>query len=91
VSSLGDYPADESGVIDIGHRHFLRPAEPAGFLWWHDCPAAEHVSWGWFGAVGGKVSGHVIEPGEPLTVAGSLVCTDCGDHGWVRAGQWVPV
>lgn len=27
---------------------------------------------------------------NPLTLNPSLVCTDCGVHGWVRDGKWVP-
>jgi hypothetical protein len=31
-----------------------------------------------------------IESEEPLTLSPSLLCTACGDHGWVRNGEWVP-
>lgn len=27
---------------------------------------------------------------EPLTLAPSLLCMRCGDHGWIRDGRWVP-
>lgn len=27
---------------------------------------------------------------DPLTLAPSLRCTVCGDHGFVRGGTWVP-
>lgn len=27
---------------------------------------------------------------EPLTLSPSLLCTACGDHGFVRDGRWVP-
>lgn len=30
-----------------------------------------------------------IESEEPLTLSPSLLCTACGDHGWVRDGVWV--
>lgn len=85
----GGYPAGEEGVIDLGLRHFVRPGEPC--LWWHDGPAAQHVSWRWFGvAKDGRASGHRIERMDPLTVGGSLICTDCGDHGFIRNGRWEP-
>jgi hypothetical protein len=31
-----------------------------------------------------------IESEEPLTLSPSLLCTACGDHGWVRDGRWMP-
>lgn len=36
--------------------------------------------------------GHVWQVGsfEPLTVSPSLLCTRCGDHGFIREGRWVP-
>lgn len=27
---------------------------------------------------------------NPLTLAPSLLCTQCGNHGFVRDGKWVP-
>jgi hypothetical protein len=27
---------------------------------------------------------------DGLTLEPSLLCTACGDHGWVRDGKWVP-
>ena len=84
------YPQVELGVTNIGHRHFVRPNGFGGYLWWHDCPAVEHVSWGWFGPGDGGASGHVIDNHDPLTVRGSLICLDCRDHGFITAGAWVP-
>lgn len=31
-----------------------------------------------------------VEQWEPLTLSPSLLCTDCGDHGFVRGGRWEP-
>ena len=31
-----------------------------------------------------------VETWEPLTLTPSLLC-QCGDHGWIREGCWVPV
>lgn len=38
-------------------------------------------------------SGHgwTVESWDPLTLSPSLLCTACGDHGYVRGGRWVPV
>ncbi len=100
------YPEDERFVADIGLRHFLRPhvidgdGKVRAWLWWHDCPAVEHVSWGWIGdKMDGTKSGHGVPAldlapwppvGGEFTVEGSLICERCGDHGWIRAGRWVP-
>ena len=31
-----------------------------------------------------------VESWEPLTLSPSLLCRLCGDHGFIRAGRWVP-
>lgn len=31
-----------------------------------------------------------VESWEPLTLSPSLLCRTCGDHGFIRNGQWVP-
>jgi hypothetical protein len=31
-----------------------------------------------------------VQSWEPLTVSPSLLCTRCGDHGFIRDGKWVP-
>lgn len=92
------YPEGEPGVLDIGHRHFVFKAQEDGssWLWWHDCPKVR--SWGYFGAPWhesangqAKASGHQIASINPLTVGGSLLCGNCGDHGFITDGKWVPV
>lgn len=30
-----------------------------------------------------------VESLEPLTLSPSLLCTVCGDHGFIREGKWV--
>lgn len=86
------YPANESGVQDLGHRHFVAPLDGAWRIW-HDCPAQEHVSWGWFGTRDdGQKSGHeVYVIGSMLwKVGGSILCPACGDHGFIGGFKWVP-
>lgn len=97
-----DYPANEQGVIDLGHRHFVlpgarngwlgdsgEPLPPTWWLWWHDCPTVEHEAWNWIGdRLDGNKSGHVIVAIDPFTVQGSLFCIHCGDHGFIRQNRW---
>lgn len=33
--------------------------------------------------------GHVIVQADPLTISPSILCGDCGTHGFVRDGRWV--
>lgn len=34
--------------------------------------------------------GHSITSEDPLTVTPSIACGDCGLHGFIRDGRWVP-
>jgi hypothetical protein len=34
-------------------------------------------------------SGHSIVSEDPLTITPSILCADCGTHGFVRDGRWV--
>lgn len=31
-----------------------------------------------------------VQAWDPLTLSPSLLCTACGDHGFIREGKWVP-
>ncbi len=31
-----------------------------------------------------------VEAWEPLTLSPSLLCVDCGSHGFIRGGRWQP-
>lgn len=35
--------------------------------------------------------GHEVLSTEPLHIEASILCSDCGIHGWVREGRWVSV
>lgn len=30
-----------------------------------------------------------VESLEPLSISPSLLCTDCGDHGFIKNGRWI--
>lgn len=34
-------------------------------------------------------NGHTIVNADPLTIVASILCSDCGLHGWVTDGKWV--
>lgn len=31
-----------------------------------------------------------VESWMPLTVSPSILCRQCGDHGWLKEGRWIP-
>lgn len=31
-----------------------------------------------------------VQSWEPLTISPSVACTECGDHGHIHEGKWVP-
>lgn len=35
-------------------------------------------------------SGHTIVQDEPLSIVASIACPDCGLHGYITDGRWVP-
>lgn len=89
-----------SNIIDLGQGHHLRRVVDStgtlcGFVDEHldardprrqcggSVPLA-NSSW----AEPGRT--WTIEQEEPLTLSPSLLCTACGDHGWVRDGKWIP-
>ena len=37
-----------------------------------------------------EAGGHVVESIDPLTVRPSILCPDCGLHGFILAGAWSP-
>jgi hypothetical protein len=39
----------------------------------------------------GEPAGWTLENEDPPTISPSILCTACGDHGFVRAGLWVTV
>lgn len=37
-----------------------------------------------------SAGGQVVVSEDPLTITPSLLCPDCGTHGWVQNGRWWP-
>lgn len=57
--------------------------------WWHSCsghPGFDEVPCG----IPIRDGGWTVTCWEPLTVTPSLLCRDCGTHGFITAGAWVP-
>jgi hypothetical protein len=91
--SSGDWPLGE--WIDLGHDHKCRTVTD---------PSTGQVSALWVSHVCSKHSGEgdasyiplrgpnpwTLEKLDPITISPSLLRTDCGDHGFIREGKWVP-
>lgn len=94
-------PADREGVLDFGHGvrgRFTVNArnERVGMIESHDGPDGQRCA--------GSLLFNVIEAADygtqaprwyvvswdPLTLEPSLLCTECGNHGFIRNGAWEP-
>jgi hypothetical protein len=93
--------AKKAARVDIGDGHSIVLAryegEVAGANVYHSRPdGAECVGWvafagrawarGFPDGLAGK-SWDVIQA-DPLTLAPSIKCRSCGDHGYIRNGKW---
>lgn len=71
---------DDTHVGLIDHHHKPDGSECSGGSVLFDLPQNEdfpgHAKW-------------QVMSKEPLTLSPSLLCTICGDHGWIREGAWV--
>lgn len=36
------------------------------------------------------IPGHTVISLDPVTISPSILCDDCGLHGFIREGRWVP-
>lgn len=89
----------ELGVIDLGHdvmvMFTVRGEDGArvGLLESHRTPDGRECGGGVTfdvpGAEGLKGARWTVESWEPLTLAGSVLCS-CGNHGFIRGGRWIP-
>lgn len=69
-------------VIPAGERITILFMEDTSILLAHEC--AE-------GLVGLDIRpGHLVTTDLPLTVSPSILCPDCGLHGWVIKSTWEP-
>lgn len=63
------------GTWRVQHEHGLDAASAPG------CTVAPALMIG---------QGHTIVSRDPLTIVASILCPDCGLHGFVTNGEWVP-
>ena len=81
---------------------WLDPEYPDHFRWQHDCQETRKL---WEGKASQETverfatSAHLLPIGssfwtivqeEPLTVTPSILCKECGLHGFITDGKWVP-
>lgn len=86
--------------LDLGDGHTLAfvqyKDELSGCNVFHSKPDGTSCS-GWIAFAGmawdrefasGKIATWTVESMEPLTLAPSILCRACGDHGFIRGGKW---
>lgn len=88
--------------IDLGHGHMLLYLDPNAALIRHWQTFGEgmrpeaHIELITFSEemrveTDSTPAQWTVESWEPLSISPSLECTYCGDHGFIRAGRWIPV
>ena len=103
MTALPEHLADMDGWVEIPGLGWLREVKGRSggidFFWWHFCPPLadkpERKSLRTIDCSTGErhaITGGSLAGGD-LTIhggSGSIPCHDCGLHGFVRNGQWVP-
>jgi hypothetical protein len=78
-------------AVDLGDSHTLEWRRVDGVLYGAN---VEHLDgdgqpcrngWIYFG----PPDGWTLESEDPPTISPSVLCTACGDHGFVRQGRWL--
>lgn len=79
-------PIDLGGGITEAEIRFI-DGVPGGLYYEHQCvrakPTPGYIPFG-------PPQGWTLEKLEPLTLSPSLLCRQCGHHGFIRDGRWVP-
>lgn len=92
-------PIGLPGRVDIGSGHVIAPVldkdgNLIGLADEHPGKTPGSVCYGSVALEGSSWAsdGHTwrLVQREPLTLEPSILCTVCGDHGWIRDGRWVP-
>lgn len=83
--------------IDIGYGHTLQAItytddeHPSGWMVYHPDKRETNTECGcgvWVARREGSL--WTLVNWEPLTIAPSVLCLQCGDHGFIQGGRWVP-
>ena len=93
--------SDTNPVIDLGDSHTLQWSRykddaHAGATVAHKKPDGSDCA-GFISIAGGQwakefesgIATWTLESVDPVTLSPSLLCVNCGDHGFVRQGKWV--
>lgn len=87
------------GNDDAYSKVYDREGQWVGIYWWHQCSACPAPglygdgltpTWIQFAAPDAPPPTWETDRREPLTLQGSLLCTGCRRHGWIRNGCWEP-
>lgn len=88
-------------AVDLGHDTFYtkiyKDGEWVAIHEWHKEDGDEHYSAGFIAFTGrtkpewwaGSPTWEVLSE-DPLTLSPSLACQNCGHHGFIKGGKWIP-
>jgi hypothetical protein len=87
--------------IDIGHGVSIEfttwgDHDPAGLIETHVCKDGKPTPGGVMFDLPGVREAFpgralwTVENLDPLTIHPSVMCSQCGHHGWIKAGRWEP-
>lgn len=86
-------PAGSTSVVDLGPKHMAAVVYPDGTIRFkHLCDRGQRGILVCAPALqlGPHGTGHQLAAADPLTITPSVLCPDCGTHGYITAGRWVP-
>lgn len=92
------WPPDDIEMHDLGHgvkwsKAVDKDGSWIGILEWHVCERGELTAGGvYFEGAPDWIKGArwKLENESPLTISPSVLCRNCGLHGFIREGTWVP-
>lgn len=84
-------PSIAAQMTDIGEGVWIGSGavvgySPSDYLWAHDC-FGRPGSLARIDVTSGRA--HMLVSPDPLHIEASILCPDCGKHGFIRGGQWV--
>lgn len=86
-------PRGHAQAVDVGGgvtmlRYPGDPLDPASWRVRHRCDRGPRGVIVWAPTLTPGPAGHVVHSTDPLTITASILCGDCGLHGFVTEGAW---
>lgn len=83
-------PGDWSRVVHVGTNRAIAFYGPGVVRFVHRCDRSVSNRGAIICAPALRIGkGHTVTAEDPLTITPSILCPDCGDHGFVTDGRWI--